>query len=90
MGTPSPKYTAEFKRKAVELYKKSGTTYAEVAHRRRKQRLGTQHLANFKILQQSLGANPVRILTERHTDQGTRVRTGAVLVPMWMEPPASS
>lgn len=31
MGTPSPKYTAEFKRKAVELYKKSGTTYAEVA-----------------------------------------------------------
>lgn len=31
MGTPSPKYTAEFKQKAVELYKKSGTTYAEVA-----------------------------------------------------------
>ena len=31
MGTPSPKYRAEFKQKAVELYKKSGTTYAEVA-----------------------------------------------------------
>ena len=31
MGTPSPKYTAEFKQKAVELYKRSGTTYAEVA-----------------------------------------------------------
>ena len=31
MGTPSPKYTAEFKQKAVELYGKSGTTYAEVA-----------------------------------------------------------
>ena len=30
MGTPSPKYTAEFKQKAVELYRKSGTTYAEV------------------------------------------------------------
>ena len=28
---PSPRYTAEFKQKAVELYKKSGTTYAEVA-----------------------------------------------------------
>lgn len=25
MGTPSPKYTAEFKQKAVELYRKSGT-----------------------------------------------------------------
>ena len=24
MRTPSPKYTAEFKQKAVELYKKSG------------------------------------------------------------------
>ena len=31
MGTPSPKHTAEFKQKAVELYRKSGTTYAEVA-----------------------------------------------------------
>lgn len=31
MGTPSPRYTAEFKQKAVELYRKSGTTYAEVA-----------------------------------------------------------
>ena len=29
MGTPSPRYTAEFKQKAVELYKRSGTTYAE-------------------------------------------------------------
>lgn len=28
---PSPRYTAEFKQKAVELYKKSGTIYAEVA-----------------------------------------------------------
>lgn len=28
---PSPRYTAKFKQKAVELYKKSGTTYAEVA-----------------------------------------------------------
>lgn len=25
MGTPSPRYTAEFKQKAVELYRKSGT-----------------------------------------------------------------
>ena len=31
MGTPSPRYTAEFKEKAVELYKKSGATYTEVA-----------------------------------------------------------
>ena len=31
MGAPSSRYTAEFKQKAVELYKKSGTTYAEVA-----------------------------------------------------------
>ena len=31
MGTPSPRYTAEFMQKAVELYKKSGATYAEVA-----------------------------------------------------------
>ena len=31
MGAPSPRYTAEFKQKAVELYKKSGTAYAEVA-----------------------------------------------------------
>ena len=31
MGTPSPKYAAEFKQRAVELYRKSGTTYAEVA-----------------------------------------------------------
>lgn len=31
MGNPSPGYTAEFKQKAVELYGKSGTTYAEVA-----------------------------------------------------------
>ena len=30
MGTPSPRYTAEFKQKAVELYRKSGATYAEV------------------------------------------------------------
>lgn len=28
---PSPRYTAEFKQKAVEPYGKSGTTYAEVA-----------------------------------------------------------
>ena len=31
MGNPSPRYTAEFKQKAVELYRKSGATYAEVA-----------------------------------------------------------
>lgn len=31
MGNPSPKYTAEFKQEAVELYRKSGTTYAEMA-----------------------------------------------------------
>ena len=31
MGNPSPRYTAEFKQKAVEPYGKSGTTYAEVA-----------------------------------------------------------
>lgn len=31
MGNPSPRYTAEFKQKAVELHKKSGTTYTEVA-----------------------------------------------------------
>ena len=30
MGNPSPRYTAEFKQKAVEPYGKSGTTYAEV------------------------------------------------------------
>ena len=31
MGNPSPGYTAEFKQKAVELYGRSGTTYAEAA-----------------------------------------------------------
>ena len=31
MGALSPRYTVEFKQKAVELYRKSGTTYAEVA-----------------------------------------------------------
>ena len=31
MGRPSPRHTAEFKQRAVELYRKSGTTYAEVA-----------------------------------------------------------
>lgn len=31
MGAPSPRCTAEFKQEAVELYKKSGTAYAEVA-----------------------------------------------------------
>lgn len=31
MGAPSPRYTAEFKQEAVELYGKSGTAYAEVA-----------------------------------------------------------
>lgn len=31
MGNPSPRYTAEFKQKAVEPYGKSGTTYVEVA-----------------------------------------------------------
>lgn len=31
MGNSSPRYTAEFKQKAVELYRKSGTTYAEAA-----------------------------------------------------------
>ena len=31
MGNPSPRYTAEFKQKAVEPCRKSGTTYAEVA-----------------------------------------------------------
>ena len=30
MGNPSPRRTAELKQKAVELYRKSGTTYAEV------------------------------------------------------------
>ena len=33
MGGPSPRHTAEFKRKAVELYRKSETTYAEVVRR---------------------------------------------------------
>lgn len=31
MGTPSPKYTAEFKQKVVELHRKSGAAHAEVA-----------------------------------------------------------
>lgn len=31
MGNPSPRHTAEFKQKAVELRRKSGTTYVEVA-----------------------------------------------------------
>ena len=30
-GNPPPRYTAEFKQKAVELHRKSGTTYAEAA-----------------------------------------------------------
>lgn len=31
MGHPSPKYTAEFKQRAVELYRERGCTYAELA-----------------------------------------------------------
>lgn len=31
MGHPSPKYTAEFKQRAVELYCERGCTYAELA-----------------------------------------------------------
>ena len=31
MGTPSPKHAAEFERKAVEPYRKPGTTYADAA-----------------------------------------------------------
>lgn len=31
MGAASPRYAAEFKQEAAELYRKSGTTYAEVA-----------------------------------------------------------
>ena len=31
MGAPSPKYTAEFKQKVVEPYKKSGATLDEFA-----------------------------------------------------------
>lgn len=32
MGDLSPRHAAEFKQKAVELYGKSGTTYAEAVH----------------------------------------------------------
>lgn len=31
MGRPSPKYTAEFKRRAAGLYRERGCTYAELA-----------------------------------------------------------
>ena len=31
MGHPSPKYTAEFKRRALELYRERGCAYAELA-----------------------------------------------------------
>ena len=31
MGNASPRYTPEFKQRAVDLYRQSGTTYAEVA-----------------------------------------------------------
>lgn len=31
MGKPSPKYTAEFKQRAVRLYRGRGGTYAEIA-----------------------------------------------------------
>lgn len=31
MGKPCPKYTVEFKRRAVQTYNERGTTYAEVA-----------------------------------------------------------
>lgn len=31
MGSASPRYTPEFKQRAVDLYRQSGTTYAEVA-----------------------------------------------------------
>ena len=34
MGNPSPRHAAEFKQKAVEPCRKSGTTYAEVARGR--------------------------------------------------------
>lgn len=30
MGHPSPKYTAEFKQRAVQLYRERGGTYAEI------------------------------------------------------------
>ena len=31
MGRPSPRYTAEFKQRAVELYRERGRAYAELA-----------------------------------------------------------
>ena len=31
MGHPSPKYTAEFKQRAVELYRERGCTYTKLA-----------------------------------------------------------
>lgn len=31
MGRPSPEYTAEFRQRAVELYRERGCTYAELA-----------------------------------------------------------
>lgn len=31
MGQPSPKYTAEFKQRAVQLYRGRGSTYAEIS-----------------------------------------------------------
>lgn len=34
MGHPSPKYTAEFEQRAVELYRERGCTYAELARER--------------------------------------------------------
>ena len=58
MGTSSPRYTAEFKQKAVELYKRSGTTYAEVARglARRHARVRQKALGREARLEARIGA----------------------------------
>lgn len=75
MGTPSPKHTAEFKQKAVELYRKSGTTYAEVARG-----LGCDpgSLSDWvKKADAPRGGNPFQAAEENRTEVQTHGEIGA-------------
>lgn len=73
MGNPSPRYTAEFKQKAVELYRKSGATYAEVA---RGLGCGAGSLADWVKKADATGpapdANPFQMAEDLRRQEGER------------------
>jgi transposase len=55
MGALSPKYASEFKARTVELYRKSGTAYAEVARGLRRE---PRSLSDWMKRAEAAGAKP--------------------------------